>query len=78
MLNKSVRAIKRYLGELISKGLIIKRRRGSISNEYELVEKANKNTSLDIKKAPSLYLMLSESGDDLLFHRASPAVPSAL
>lgn len=49
-LKKSVRTIQRYLGELISKGLIRKRRRGSISNEYEMVDKANKNTASEVKE----------------------------
>ncbi|MFL0250180.1 helix-turn-helix domain-containing protein [Clostridium neuense] len=48
-LKKSVRTIQRYLVELISKGLIRKRRRGSISNEYEIVDKTNKNTVSKLK-----------------------------
>lgn len=38
-LNKSVRTIQRYLKELILKGLIAKRRRGSISSIYTLLAK---------------------------------------
>jgi hypothetical protein len=48
-LNKSVRTIQRYIGELIACGLIIKRRRGSISNEYEIVAKACKDTASNMK-----------------------------
>lgn len=49
-LSKSVRTVQRYLGELISKGLIMKRRRGSTSNEYQLVKKAVKNASSKVKE----------------------------
>lgn len=49
-LNKSVRTVQRYLGELIGKRLIIKKRRGSTSNEYQIVEKAISNTSSKKKK----------------------------
>lgn len=38
-LHKSVRTVQRYLKELIDNKLIIKRRRGSISNIYKLVHK---------------------------------------
>ncbi len=38
-LNKSTRTINRYLKQLIEQGLIIKRRRGSISNIYTLLQK---------------------------------------
>jgi predicted transcriptional regulator len=49
-LNKSVRTVQRYLGELISKGLIMKRRRGSTSNEYTLIKKIVKNASSKVKE----------------------------
>lgn len=48
-LNKSVRTIQRYIGELISCRLITKRRRGSISNEYEIVAKTIKENAAKIK-----------------------------
>lgn len=48
-LNKSIRTIQRYIGELISYGLITKRRRGSISNEYEIAAKACKNAAAKMK-----------------------------
>jgi len=38
-LNKSTRTINRYLKQLVEQGLIIKRRRGSISNIYTLLQK---------------------------------------
>ncbi|WP_035290201.1 helix-turn-helix domain-containing protein [Clostridium sp. KNHs214] len=38
-LGRCVRTIQRYLDELVGLGLIIKRRRGSISNLYTLVQK---------------------------------------
>lgn len=48
-LNKSVRTIQRYIGELIAFGLIKKRRRGSISNEYEIAAKACKDAASKMK-----------------------------
>lgn len=48
-LNKNVRTIQRYIGELIVSGLITKRRRGSISNEYQIVAKACKETAAKMK-----------------------------
>lgn len=50
-LNKSVRTIQRYLGELITKGLIIKKRRGSTSNEYKLIKKIGKSVVSKVKES---------------------------
>lgn len=50
-LNKSVRTIQRYLGELIAKGLIIKKRRGSTSNEYKLIKKTGNSVVSKVKES---------------------------
>jgi predicted transcriptional regulator len=63
-LNKSVRTIQRYLGELISNGLIIKKRRGSISNEYQLVMKAGKNA---VSKVKEFFARKSKTREDAVF-----------
>lgn len=51
-LNKSVRTIQRNLSELVKAGLIKIKRRGSVSNIYELIGISNSSSSIDtsIKK----------------------------
>ncbi len=51
-LNKSVRTIQRNLSELVKVGLIKIKRRGSVSNIYELIGISNSSSSIDtsIKK----------------------------
>ncbi|QAT40992.1 helix-turn-helix domain-containing protein [Clostridium sp. JN-9] len=41
-MNKCIRTIQRYLKELIENGIIIIKRRGSVSNLYQLLTKAAK------------------------------------
>lgn len=50
-MRKSVRTIQRYLNELINASLIKKTRRGSISNEYEIVRKSMENRVIKLKEA---------------------------
>ncbi|WP_102400467.1 helix-turn-helix domain-containing protein [Haloimpatiens massiliensis] len=50
-LGRCVRTIQRYLDELVGLGLIIKRRRGSISNLYTLVQKTVNNAVDRLKRA---------------------------
>lgn len=50
-MRKSVRTIQRYLNELIDASLIKKTRRGSISNEYEVIRKSMENRIAKLKEA---------------------------
>ena len=58
-MRKSVRTIQRYLNELIDASLIKKTRRGSISNEYELIRKSMENRVAKLKEA-----CMNDSGED--------------
>ncbi|MBY6996487.1 helix-turn-helix domain-containing protein [Clostridium botulinum] len=50
-LGRSCRTINRYIKELVSLNLIVKRRRGSISNLYVLVQKKINNAVERLKQA---------------------------
>lgn len=49
-MRKSVKTIQRYLNELIAAKLVKKQRRGSISNQYEILRKSMENTVSELKE----------------------------
>lgn len=51
---KSVRTVQRYLKELVNEGLIVIKRRGSISNLYIVIEKTNKVIEKKVRERVSI------------------------